>query len=449
MTTLAYDDLSVQGVKPGQTRGEVLSLLGPPLGDGFREDLPRVLRPPLEQAPVWRYDEIAVFFEEDRVWQVCGWRIEAPNVLLPAEWTQERIQRAIDFDGGIHLPEAGLFFRLGGPYPVQLRRPTSPGQSAHPSLLRHRLAADLGLGHPLHRSVTTVFDLEARWEEPRPPDHHPHARIQLRAPGQIGLSFTAVGLWSALQDALDNEGYGQELVEPADVVVEGHPDSLTSLLIHARALATMSGGQLVTTSEVGEGACHHFLQELAVLGRLEQIGSELHWCREGGDSVVVLDGQGQATPALRQATLEGQAFRQGRFPRHLQASRHVILYELNRCYGRKRPGIPLPCIDLTGQSDTEELRLRVLQRGPQPTAYPAIVQARKALTGFEERAWQVGSQSDPDPLERELLLLVEDFPHTVARLEPHRGDPRRAGGAWAISRPSSLVRPWLPGWSCC
>ncbi|GMU55562.1 MAG: hypothetical protein AMXMBFR33_47080 [Candidatus Xenobia bacterium] len=312
-----------------------------------------------------------------------------------------------------------MFFSPEGGYPVQLRRSYSWQQPGPPGLVRLRLAEDLGL--TLHRSVSTLFDLEACRDEPRTLDH-PAARLERLAPGRWGLSFTPLGLWSALQDALDAKAsYGQELVQPADVVAEGHPERLTSLLVHARALAAMQGSQLVTTSEVSEEACHHFLQELAVLGRLECVGEELLWRREGEiQPVVVLDAEGRATSALRQATLEGQAFRRGRFPRHLHSSQHLILYELNRCYGRKRLGVSLPSTDLTGQKDSEELRLRMLQRGPQPTAYPAIVQAREALKQCCERAWQVGTQSDPDPLERELLLLVEDFPYTVARLEPHR-----------------------------
>lgn len=61
------DEISVQGIRPGQTRSDVLSLLGPPLGDGLPGELPRVLRPNRESAPVWRYEGLAVFFDQDTV----------------------------------------------------------------------------------------------------------------------------------------------------------------------------------------------------------------------------------------------------------------------------------------------------------------------------------------------------------------------------------------------
>ncbi len=419
--------MTVYGLRPGASRDQVYRRLGPPDGDGFlltHADLSGVFRPPLAEAPVWMYSGVTVLFERESVVELHGDRLECSGELRygPGTTITEFVGSEDDAHshrylvGGIHLVP-GVYLQFGSPRFARLR--PAPRWSPRPAgLVREQLARELGV-EPVRTMVSSV-DLEIHKQVTGSSDLVELLPICGPRTHRVGLRWRPQALWRALSDCLARAAtYGSELVRPGHYVMPvGGTRTRFGLL--AETQARMTGGRCEFLEEVSESDCHFFLQHLAQLGNLH---GNLLWTSEWHypDTFQVLEGA-RATENLRRALLEVRAIRDGWDSCHSGTATQDIVRHAHRCYGGKHwwtwgedellaPGAGAFQILLAKPGVT-------LARGRRDDG--SFDRALAQLASIPDQPGEVGVQAPPTELEREILREIEDFPHTVAQVQPFR-----------------------------
>ncbi len=370
------------------------------------------------------YLGVAVLFDGESVVELHGDRLECSGEVCygpettPVEiaGSEEAAHSQQYLVGGIHLTRE-VYLQFSSSRFARLRRALA--WNPRPAgFVREQVARELG-AEPARTMVSSV-DLEISQPPLGSSDLVDLIPIPGPRPDRVGLRLRPQAMWQALSDCLERAAtYGSELVRPGHYVMPAGGER-TRFGLLAETQAQMTGGRCERLEDLSESDCHLFLQHLAQLGKLHD---GLFWTSEwhNAETFQVLDGA-HATEDLRRVLLEIRAIRDGWDSCHSGTATQDIVRHAHRCYGGKHWwtwGEDEPLAPGAGAFQVLLAKPSVsLARGHRDDG--SFDRVLKQLEGLSEQVGEVGAQPPPTELEREILREIEDFPHTVAQVQPFR-----------------------------